>query len=443
VSRHLRVYADWLKGTVARGLFVREERRWIAMSEIIKSILSGHNQFASGGLLIMIVGGLGVYLRAVPEALWEWFVGQTTMMITVKDDDLSFCWVKEWLLEQNFLKRIRRVDLDTTIRKEELALIPAPGRHWFWHAGRPFMVYFYRNEDPKGSSRRRTESLTFHTIGRRQAFLKRFVKDIVECHEKNLGIRSSLFMYDDGWMRVEAYAPRLVESVVLKLGEKDRLIRDIQKFRNSRQRYRQLGVPYHRGYLFYGPPGTGKTSLVSAMAARFEMHIYAINLSIFNDRTLTTAINDVPPNSVILFEDIDCMRSRKVRSAPGEVSGNAREDKKKEMAGLGVTLSGLLNVIDGFSAPENVLFVMTSNVIESLDPALLRPGRVDYKLYMGRADDRQKVELYKRFFPEAAEVEAELFVEIHRSAETMAEFQGLLLRLEQDCTELDELVFKV
>jgi mitochondrial chaperone BCS1 len=413
------------------------------MSEIIKNILSGHNQFASGGLLIMIVGGLGVYLRAVPEALWEWFVGQTTMMITVKDDDLSFCWVKEWLLEQNFLKRIRRVDLDTTIRKEELALIPAPGRHWFWHAGRPFIVYFYRNEDPKGSSRRRTESLTFHTIGRRQAFLKRFVKDIVECHEKNVGIRSSLFMYDDGWMRVEAYAPRLVESVVLKLGEKDRLIRDIQKFRNSRQRYRQLGVPYHRGYLFYGPPGTGKTSLVSAMAARFEMHIYAINLSIFNDRTLTTAINDVPPNSLILFEDIDCMRSGKVRSAPGEVSGNAREDKKKEMAGLGVTLSGLLNVIDGFSAPENVLFVMTSNVIESLDPALLRPGRVDYKLYMGRADDRQKVELYKRFFPEAAEVEAELFVEIHHSAETMAEFQGLLLRLEQDCTELDELVFKV
>ncbi|HKC00709.1 MAG TPA: AAA family ATPase [Terriglobales bacterium] len=417
------------------------------MSEIIKSILSGHNQFASGGLLIMIVGGLGVYLRALPEALWEWFVSQTTMMITVNDDDSSFCWVKEWLLEQNFLKRIRRVDLDTTIRKEELALIPAPGTHWFWHAGRPFMVHFYRNEDPKGSSRRRTESLTFHTIGRRQAFLKRFVKDIVECHEKNVRIRSSLFMYDDGWMRVEGYAPRLLDSVVLKPGEKDQLIQDIEKFRNSRQRYRRLGVPYHRGYLLYGPPGTGKTSLVSAIAARFEVHIYAINLSIFNDRTLTTAINDVPPNSVILFEDIDCMRSGNARITAGEVSAkgiaNSCEDKKQEMAALGVTLSGLLNVIDGFSAPENVLFVMTSNVIESLDPALLRAGRVDYKLYMGQADDRQKIELYNRFFPEAAEVEAELFVEIHHSAKTMAEFQGLLLRLEQDCTELDELVCKV
>jgi len=417
------------------------------MIDILKSILSGHNQFASGGLLLMIVGCLGVFLRAIPERLWEWFLGQTTMVVTVNDDDASFFWVKEWLLEQNFLKRIRRVDMDTTIRGEGLALIPAPGRHWFWHARRPFLVYFYRNEDPKGSSRRRTESLTFHTVGRRQAFLKRFVKEIVECHERNCAVKSSLFVYDDGWMRVEGYAPRLVESVILKPGEKDQLIRDIEKFRNSKPRYRQLGVPYHRGYLLHGPPGTGKTSLVSAMAARFQMHIYVINLSSFTDRSLTTAINDVPPNSVILFEDIDCMKSGKARvtpcEAPGRPGANSSEDKKEEIASLGVTLSGLLNVLDGFSAPENVLFVMTSNVVETLDTALLRPGRIDYKLYMGQADDRQKIELYKRFFPEVAEIEAELFVETHRSAQTMAEFQGLLLRLEQDCTELDELVSKV
>ena len=107
------------------------------MFEILKSMLTGQNAFASGGLLLMIIGGLSVYLRAVPERLWQWTVGQTTMMITVKDDDAAFVWVKEWFLEQDFLKRICRVDLDTTLRGETLALIPAPGRHWFWHAGRP------------------------------------------------------------------------------------------------------------------------------------------------------------------------------------------------------------------------------------------------------------------------------------------------------------------
>jgi chaperone BCS1 len=74
--------------------------------------------------------------------------------------------------------------------------------------------------------------------------------------------------------------------------------------------------------------------------------------------------------------------------------------------------------------------MMTTNRIEALDPALLRPGRIDYKLYLGGASPSQKIELYCRFFPQASEVEAREFVESH-FAETMAEFQGLLLALEQ------------
>ena len=101
-----------------------------------------------------------------------------------------------------------------------------------------------------------------------------------------------------------------------------------------------------------------------------------------------------------------------------------------------MTLSGLLNVLDGFFAPENVVFVMTTNHKEMLDPALLRPGRIDYRLYMGEASDRQRVELYRRFFPEATETEGIEFVQAH-CTETMAEFQGLLLALEQDWNKLE------
>ena len=97
-----------------------------------------------------------------------------------------------------------------------------------------------------------------------------------------------------------------------------------------------------------------------------------------------------------------------------------------------VTLSGLLNVLDGFSAPDNVLFMMTSNRVEALDRALLRPGRIDYKLYLGKATEQQKIDLFQRFFPNASYAEAKMFADSHPAAETMAEFQGLLLRLEQD-----------
>ena len=61
------------------------------MIEFLKHVLSGNNQFASGGLLLMIIGGISVYLRAVPATLWYWLVYQTTIMITVKDDDAAFC----------------------------------------------------------------------------------------------------------------------------------------------------------------------------------------------------------------------------------------------------------------------------------------------------------------------------------------------------------------
>ncbi len=410
------------------------------MLDFLKHVLSGQNQFASGGLLLMILGGIGVFLRALPEQLWLWFVAQTTMTITVKDDDEAFRWVKEWFLEQRFLKRIRRVDLDTTLRGAELALIPAPGKHWFLRGRRPFWIWFYRSDDTKSRSQRRIESLTFRTIGRNQAFLKQFVDEVVACHHRKRRMASCLYLYDEGWEYVEAYSPRLLESVLLKPGEKEHLIQDLERFRTSGPRYRRLGVPYHRGYLLYGPPGTGKTSLVSAVAAKFGMSIYVVNLTELDDRTLKRAMNSVPTSSVILFEDIDCMKAgnRRLDSNGGKqalVIGTENPQSASSDRG-GVTLSGLLNVLDGFQAPENVIFVMTTNDVDALDPALLRPGRIDYRLFLGEAAQSQKAELYCRFFPEATEIEAREFAASH-CAETMAEFQGLLLALEQEITAME------
>jgi chaperone BCS1 len=99
----------------------------------------------------------------------------------------------------------------------------------------------------------------------------------------------------------------------------------------------------------------------------------------------------------------------------------------------------MLNVLDGVHAPENVVYVMTANKVEALDPALLRPGRIDYRLFMGEASESQRIELYRRFFPEATEADAREFAQAHR-AETMAEFQGLLLALEQGWETLEPLL---
>jgi chaperone BCS1 len=413
------------------------------MFDLLKHLLNGQNQFASGGLLLMVIGSVGVFLRALPQHLWGWLVEQSTMTITVKDDDEAFTWVKEWFLEQEFLKRIRNVDLDTSLRGAELALIPAPGTHWFMRGRRPYYVSFYRSEDAKGRSMRRVESLTFQTIGRDQRIVKEFVAEVVACQHRKRRTSSYLYLYDEGWESVSAYSPRRLESVLLKPGEKEHLLQDIERFRSSRERYLRLGVPYHRGYLLYGPPGTGKTSLVSAMAAKFGMSVYVVNLTEMNDRTLKNAMNWVPENAVILFEDIDCMKAATrhlemdSRQEPQEGGSKTAVAAKATVQG-GVSLSGLLNVLDGFGAPENVIYVMTTNDADAIDPALLRPGRIDYKLLLGPACESQKVALYRRFFPDASEQAAREFAQAHW-ADTMAEFQGLLLALEEE-TSLSELV---
>jgi chaperone BCS1 len=153
------------------------------------------------------------------------------------------------------------------------------------------------------------------------------------------------------------------------------------------------------------------------------------NLTEFNDRTLKGAVNDVPQNSILLFEDIDCMRTGKRREAKAE--GRDGSTERSHADATGVTLSGLLNVLDGFHAPSGVVFVMTTNHVEALDPALLRPGRIDYTLYMGEASESQRIDLYLRFFPEAGCACAREFAEAHPT-ETMAEFQGLLLAAKQE-----------
>ena len=398
-------------------------------------MLTGRNEFAAGGLLLMIVGAVTVYLRELPQKLWHWIVGQTTMMITVADDDAAFVWVKEWLLDQKFLKRVRRLDLDTTVRNEKIAMIPAPGKHWFLYHGRPFEVWFSRTEPGHQVSSKRVETFTFRTLGRKRAVLQQFVEEVVASHNRRQDVVSRLYVYDSGWEYLEGYVPRLLESVVLEPGEKEHLIEDVRQFRESRQRYQRLGIPYHRGYLLYGPPGTGKTSLVSALGAHFGMSIYVINLTGFTDRSLMLAVNQVPSDSVLLFEDIDGMKASQSRknTDSGSDQGTVESSGKQEShLLLGVTLTGLLNVLDGFFAPTGVLFIMTTNHREELDDALLRPGRIDYQLYMGNASDHQKVELYRRFFPESFEAEAKEFVEASRSAQTMAEFQGLLLALEEE-----------
>jgi chaperone BCS1 len=386
------------------------------------------NQFTMSGAVLVLMGGIMAYLKGLPSDIWFLLTRQLTVYVTVKDDDKSFVWVKEWMLDQEFIKHVRRVDLDSTLRKEmDISLIPSPGTHFFWHKKRPFWIEFKRSDEKKqdGYSAKRSESFALRTLGRKQSVVLKLVEEIKKSHHKSLQNESRLMQWiTDYWYDVKGYRPRKLESIVLGAGEKEKLLEAVDKFLTSKEKYDLLGIPYHYGIGLNGPPGTGKTSLASAIAGRLGWDVYTMSLSEMSDSSLKQAMRNVPENSVIVFEDIDAMgvgEKRKKDDSKEKKDGDTMRDL------LGVTLSGLLNVLDGFNAPSGVIYVMTTNHIDNLDPALLRPGRVDYRLYLGKATEHQKVELFKRFFPEVADADALSAVQERPSSETMAEFQGHLL----------------
>jgi hypothetical protein len=177
------------------------------------------------------------------------------------------------------------------------------------------------------------------------------------------------------WMRQKGDIPlRPLTSVVLREGQSERLSADVGAFLANEEAYGRIGMPWHRGYLFKGPPGTGKTSAAKALAVEHELDIYLVPLgAIPNDAVLLRLLTEVPARSMLLLEDIDIVHGAKVR-----------DDGDK-----GVSLSGLLNGLDGVMTPHGLVTVLTTNDASLLDDALLRDGRVDVTEDMEVLDTEQ------------------------------------------------------
>nr|CAD7266544.1 unnamed protein product [Timema shepardi] len=185
--------------------------------------------------------------------------------------------------------------------------------------------------------------------------------------------------------------PRPLQSVVLDAGISERVLADVREFIGNPGWYIDRGIPYRRGYLLHGPPGCGKSSYITALAGELQFGICVLNLSErgLTDDRLNHLLSVAPQNSIVLLEDVDAAFS-------------SREDSTQAKAayeGLNrVTFSGLLNCLDGVASTEARILFMTTNYLDRLDPALIRPGRVDLKEYVGHCSHCQLQQMFLRFY---------------------------------------------
>ena len=173
--------------------------------------------------------------------------------------------------------------------------------------------------------------------------------------------------------------------------EAKELLSEIVDFLHDPEKYRQIGAKLPKGALLVGPPGTGKTLLAKAVAGEANVPFFSIAGSEFVEmfvgrgaakvRDLFKQANDKAP-CIVFIDEIDTIGKKR----DGQIGGN---DEREQ------TLNQLLTEMDGFDGSKGVVVLAATNRPDSLDPALLRPGRFDRRIPVELPDLQGRIDILK------------------------------------------------
>jgi chaperone BCS1 len=350
----------------------------------------------------MLMGSLLYVLRAWPMQVFWLIYRALTVRLTIQSDDSVFDWINDWLADHGYAKKARVLKLGSRRGDdEEWTMAPGFGWHFFWDNG-PVLVT-RSIQDKQGAGYRLRETFQITTFGRSQSNLRQLIgrANQAKLQQNSLSIR----VWQRGhWESFPAKSKRSIDTIFLPAKQKNDILRDAKWFFENKQWFVDRGVPYRHGYLLYGVPGTGKSSTVTAIASYFNKPIYIVNLAtVQDDNALMSAFMSTSPSCIILIEDIDCVAISNKRN-DSKPAKPYREDnfalpEDRSNGNGAVTLSGLLNAIDGVASTEGRLLFMTTNHIDKLDSALIREARIDKRFELGPLTPDLVAAMARRFFP--------------------------------------------
>lgn len=377
----------------------------------------GKNDLLAGGAVLGAMAYLLNYLKTLPFYLLRWLRLAFVTSIDIPDRASSFNWVTDWLSGHSYTQKAKRITVEAKGADHEKATVsPAPGRHFVWWGWTPIIINRIRNESTgDNAARAYRESWSITLIGSRkkvQSFIEECRKYSRQDRDDYIRVRGS----DRGhWEPATKRRKKTLDSVILPSGVSHKLMGDINEFINSKTWYNNMSIPWRRGYLLSGPPGCGKSSVITAIASEINFEIFVVNLSIIEEDDLAALLGDVRENAILLFEDIDCVFEK-------------REGKE------GISMSTILNCLDGLTSTEGRIVFMTTNHPEKLDPALVRPGRIDVHIELQNATEDQIKRLYRRFYPTSKNY-SDFASKAVKYNVSMARLQNYFLKYRNSCRE--------
>lgn len=315
--------------------------------------------------------------------------------------DMLTSWISSRGLETAVRSFVAKVGTPSAAAKNELntnkkalKLLPYHGGFYFWYKG-TLLFYEVRQQN---TSYVEQEKVELTCLGRSPRVLKDLLQ---ECRSEYLDqIRNKITIFGHHgarWKRERVKEARPLSTVILRESEKVPLVKDMRDFLNPRTRswYARRSIPYRRGYLLHGPPGTGKSSFSLSVAGELGLDIYAVSIPTVDDQSLKSLFEELPANCVVLLEDIDAVDVAHSRDSTADTLAPGQE---VSTAKKGVSLSGLLNVLDGVASQEDRILIMTTNHIDALDAALIRPGRVDKTVSFQLVDQDVALQIFRYMF---------------------------------------------